>query len=200
VGWIGVYQTANNDGEVVNLVYDIPKAGTYFIRVFDADGHSNASQPYTLNLNYTPVLDLFEPNGDFKSATLLASSPVEAYLFPAGDSDYYKVYAVAGATLSAVVDQVPSNIRPQIELYDANCNYLTYATAASDGQSVTLNRPNATGYYYVRVFDPDNHRSAAGTYRLTVSNANLAYVPPTVPATTETEPNGEFRSANSPSP
>ena len=196
LNWLNVYNQANNDGESVNLLYDIPEPGTWFIRVVDVDNHANATQPYTLVLDFTPVVDVFEPNGDFLSATVLNASPVEAYLFAGGDVDFFKIYAVPGGTLGATIDQVPASIRPELHLYNANYSYLTYAVAPGSGQPVALQWPNATGYYYLRVHDANNAGSPFSSYRLTVSNANLAYVPPAVPGVTETEPNSEWGSAN----
>lgn len=194
--WLGVYSTANNDGEVVNLVYDIPAPGTWYLRVIDADDQANATVPYTLALDFTPVVDVFEANGDFSSASPLTASPVQAFFFRWDDQDFYKVYAVPGATLGFTVDQVPAGVRPEFNLYNGSLSYLTYAQAPANGQPVTLQWPGASGYYYLRVRDINNVGSPFASYRLSVSNANLTYVPPSTPGAAEAEPNGEWASAS----
>jgi len=92
---------------------------------------------------------------------------------------------------------VPSNLRLQLALYDANLGYMwVQSSASADGDPVTLTYNNASGIYYLRVKDLDRDRAPGETYQLSVSGADLSYQPPSTPATAESEPNNAFSTAN----
>lgn len=188
---------ANYDQDNVHLDYNVAVPGTYYIRIHDRDSDKNPEATYTLTTSFVAAPDPFEPNGDIWHSTILTQSPVNAYIFPANDEDYYKLYAEAGSELVIKVDNVPANLRPYLALYNANTGYM-YKTATTDteGSPVTLTYTvEDTGYYYLKIHDRDSDWSSASTYRLTVTGADLTYQPSDQPATTETEPNNEFRFA-----
>ena len=188
---------ANNDKDNVYLDYNVAMPGTYFIRIHARDNDSNPVATYTLKTDFWAALDSFEPNSDIWHSTALTQSPVNAYIFPGGDQDWYRFYAQSGSELVMTVDEVPENLRPYLMLYNANTEYMyKYATTDVEGSPVILTYTvEDTGYYYLRVHDRDSDWSAAGTYRLSVTGADLSYIPPDQPATVEAEPNNEFRYA-----
>jgi len=195
--YLYVYQYANNDGDNVFLTYDIGSPGPYFIRIHDRDNESNSELTYSMNTAFQPAPDPYEPNNQIRYGTVLSEFPIEAYIFPSGDEDWYRLYVENGSSLQVKVENVPSNLRPYLTLYNGNAGYLyQYATTDAEGGAVTLTYAvPETGTYYVKVHDRDGDRSAANTYRLTVTGANLGFVPPDEPAALEAEPNNEFRSA-----
>ncbi len=188
---------ANNDGDNVSLNYAVAVPGTYYFRITDSDGHYNAASPYTLTTRFVPAPDAYEPNSDFRTATRLTASPVDAYLFPQYDTDWYKFYAKVGESLTFTVDPVPAALRPYLELFDANYGYLWVRTAAdAAGQPVTLNYDvPAAGYYYLKITDYNSQFTAAATYRLSVGGTDLSYAPSEATVTAETEPNNNFAAA-----
>ncbi|MEI7671631.1 MAG: pre-peptidase C-terminal domain-containing protein, partial [Deltaproteobacteria bacterium] len=140
---------------------------------------------------------MFEPNGDFHQAKLLTASPVEAYLFPSGDYDFYKFYAEAGKTVQIKADNMPANLRLRLELHDGNNEYLWISKEATTaGQAVSMEYPiTVSGYYFVRINGLEGTFSADGPYRLSITDAKLDYIPSGQVRLIENEPNGDFRSA-----
>ncbi|MCP5519493.1 MAG: pre-peptidase C-terminal domain-containing protein [Verrucomicrobiales bacterium] len=194
--WLSVYRTANNPGDEVFLTYDAGQATTLYLRVRDVSNGANPTEAYTLTSVFTPAPDDFEPNPNPSAAPLLTSSPVQAHVFPGGDEDFYRVYAPPGSTLEFIADQAPSNLRLELALYNANYGWMSvYRFAEQEGDPVTLTHSPAAGYYYLRVRDRDNDRSAAQTYRLTVNGAQLDHVLPTEPGAIEIEPNDDLAEA-----
>lgn len=190
--WTGSYSTANNPGDNVFLNYDIAAAGTWFLRVDDVSDVANADAPYHFTTTFTPAPDMHEPNNSPGTAPEMTASPVFGYLFPAGDNDFYRIYAGTGSALSITADQVPANLRLQLWLYDRNGSWMgVYQQAAAKGAAVTLNYGPASGWYYVRVFDTDGDRAPGQPYRLAVSGAALGAGPNPPPGTAETEPNND---------
>ena len=192
-----VREHAQNDAEDVFLAYQLAAAGTYFIRISDYDGDFNAGATYTLRTNFQPTPDQYEPNNDVWHSTPLATSPIEAYVFPDGDKDFYKFYAENGATLRMTADNVPQDLQPYLELYNPNTGYM-YVSSHADtkGDPVTLeHNVTVSGYYCLKVSDYDDGSSAEGPYRLSISGANLSYSPSDQPAAAESEPNDEFKNA-----
>ena len=195
--WLSVYRDANNDGDNISLTLDVGTAGTYFIRVRDRDSESHPDATYTFTTVFTPADDAFEWNGNGMNSTLLTASPVEAYLFPGGEEDWYRFYAGTGASLQFTADSVPANLRLELALINANLGWMSvYAQAATDGEDVVLNYGPASGFYYLRVRDRDSDKAPGDTYRLTISGAVLGTGPAETPASSESEPNGAFGSAN----
>ncbi|MCB1124993.1 MAG: pre-peptidase C-terminal domain-containing protein, partial [Verrucomicrobiae bacterium] len=197
LAWLGVYRTANNPGDEVFLTYDTANPGTYFLRVRAVNSVGNPTDAYTFTTVFTPAPDPFEPNPDALNAPWITGSPIEAYLFPGGEQDWYRLYVDPVHTLQIVADPVPANLRLQLSLYNADIGWTgLYRAADVDGDPVTLTLADAAGAYYLRVHDRDNDRAPGETYRLTVTGANLGYTPPTTPGTSETEPNNAFSTAN----
>lgn len=197
LGWLGVYRTANNPGDEVFLTFDAAVAGSYFLRVRAANSVANASDAYTLTTEFSPAPDVFEPNPDALHAPWITSSPLEAYVFPGGEEDWYRLYVNPGNALEIIADPVPANLRIELALYNADLGWMgIYPSAAVEGDPVTLTLEGAAGVYYLRVRDRDNDRAPGQPYRLTFNGVNLGYTPPTVPGVTETEPNNGFPTAN----
>lgn len=195
LSYLWVAKTANNAGDEVFLTFDAAAAGTYYIRVKPEDGTNNPADPYTFTTQFTPAPDPFEANPSAGHAAWLTQSPVQAYIFPSGDQDWYRVQADPGATLEFTVDQVPDSLRLKLALRNANHGYMwVINTAPNDGDPVTLTYANASGAYYLSVHDADGDRVAGQTYRLSVTGANLDARPPTTPVTEENEPNDSFAS------
>jgi len=193
--YMSVYTYANNDGDNVNLDYNVVKPGTYYIRIYDRDSDSSLA-PYTLSTTFTPVIDSNENNNEFKRATAVTGSPVEGYIFSSGDEDWYRIMAQAGTSLSMTVADPPENLRPQMTLYGANNNYIGSVYTDTEGETVTytVNAP-VSEYYYLKVTDRDNDWSAS-PYRLSITGASFAPIPDGSPVTTASGNNTAFKSAD----
>jgi hypothetical protein len=205
-GYITLYDTngdylyvtayAYNEGEEVFLDYDALIPGNYFIRVHDRDNRAH-TQPYTFTTRFIPVVDTYEPNNAIGAATLLTESPVSAFIFRAGDEDWYRVFAPESATLSLSITGTPAAMRPSITVYDTNMSYAYSAqTANNSGDNLyhTYQAP-AAGVYYVRVADINNG-SHTTPYQFAVQGGTLNHLPPFAPVTQEVEPNNDSGQAN----
>jgi len=163
--------TAGSAGEPVSLRRDVTPAD-YFIRIRDYAGGSYTS-PYVLIANFEEISDAYEPNGKFsQAAEIPIDAKIQAYIFPAGDYDWFKVNITSAGVLNISVTNVPTYMRPRIKLYDANGEYITYVTGAT-GKNTTLTRDVRKGIYYIRI-DDYNGRSHVSPYTLTASLLEVA--------------------------
>jgi hypothetical protein len=148
---------AENPGEAVVLTVDIGKAGWYYYGIGDLIGGSYGSD-YTFAVSFEPVVDE-EPNGEIGDATdIQLAQPVNAYIFPAQDGDFYKVFLNSSGVLEASLTNVPQAIagsmKGRIDFYGKNMNLLTRMDAVNPGDNVTLNVDIGNpGMYYFGVGD-----------------------------------------------
>jgi hypothetical protein len=170
-----------------NYVYAaVTPGGSYLI---DVSPYSfDAATPYKLTVTYKAIADTYEPNDSrFDAKPIAVGTPVSAYMFSgfpsmtvAPNDDYYKVTLGAGA-VTATVDVFPTNLAPEVWLYDSLGATVKSELSTTRGSGVSVSVPSVTaGEYYVRVgtysgFDkqagvgvdlPDNFTRP---YRLTVS-------------------------------
>ena len=195
IDWLNVYNYAYNGGDDVFLDYDVINPGIYYIRVTDRDGRAH-TEPYTFTCQFTPVVDNYENNYDAGHATLLPQSSVEAAIFPAGDRDWFKVYASSDSTLFLSVTQPPSDMRASIAIHNRDISWIgVYETANNNGDNVYLSYDiPEDGFYYIRVTDY-NGRAHLTPYQFTVTGGSPGYEPPLTPATSENEPNSDYGEA-----
>ncbi|MCW7075301.1 MAG: Ig-like domain-containing protein [Candidatus Methanospirare jalkutatii] len=169
--WYITGVTASSAGEPVSLRRDVTPAD-YFIRIRDYAGGSYTS-PYVLIANFEEISDAYEPNGKFsQAAEIPIDAKIQAYIFPAGDYDWFKVNITSAGVLNISVTNVPTYMRPCIGLYNANKGYITGVTGAT-GKNTTLTRDVRKGIYYIRINDC-NGRSYVSPYTLTVSLLEVA--------------------------
>ncbi len=191
-----VYLGASHDGEDVFLDYDVTSPGTYYVKVNDRDNEAHTA-PYTFTSAFTAVDDIYEYNDNAGHSTLMPKTAVDAFIFPRGDEDWYRIYASKDETLSMAVTDNPSGMRANITVYGRDVNYTyNYQTANNEGDNVYLTyTAPSDGFYYIRVTD-SNSGSYVSPYRFTLEGGTLDYEPPFAPVASEQEPNGTFGEAN----
>ncbi|HEY0710954.1 MAG TPA: hypothetical protein VGG33_29395 [Polyangia bacterium] len=154
-------------------------------------GSAAAPFRFALRATYTGIVDAFEPNdtrAEAKPITL--GRPVDAFFFaghqteavdPAAFSDWYSV-TLAPGTLTIKLRNVPTSVRPEVELFDAGNNSVRGLTMYNNtpGGSIDVMGPVTAGPHrlVVRIFAlapetagrgekvPDNYRQP---YQLIVS-------------------------------
>jgi hypothetical protein len=195
LNWLGIYKIANYDGDNVTLTYEIASPGTYYMHVYDNDNHTDPDHPYKFTTLFTEVPDQNEPNNDQWHAKLVNQSPLNGYIFPTGEHDWYKLYARTGV-VTITADNLPSNLRLELVLYNADYAYLSvYGSSSADGEPVTITYTiPETGFYYLSLRETTG-KSSPLPYRLTIAGAELTNIPGEQPANSESEPNNEFRRA-----
>lgn len=147
--------SASNPGDSVTLTKDILGPGWYYIEVYDRANQAY-NQPYSLTLNFDSAPDPYEPNNGFGDATgINFDQPIQAYICPHEDTDYYKINVSNHGVLSLKVENVPQDMVPVIYLFNMNGGDPIAAMAANNpGDSVTLEKGvSGTGLYYVQVYD-----------------------------------------------
>ena len=97
--------------------------------------------------------DSLEPNDDIDSATELGSggSYDDLEISSYDDSDYFRVYADAGDTITADIFFDDDNGDIDLALYDEDEYYLDGSASVSDDESVSYT-VSESGYYYVEVY------------------------------------------------
>ncbi len=90
---------------------NLTHAGTYYLR-FHA-GVGNSTTPYKLTTYFTPVNDIYEPNDNFETATLINNNDwysayewrtLDSTMNVAGDEDYYYFIAAQAGQYSITLD------------------------------------------------------------------------------------------------
>jgi hypothetical protein len=171
-----------SDSLILNFI--LPTNGIYYIKVEDYNGVGGQDYFYILRL--LGVTDVYEPNDNFDTATLINFGDViSAVIAPAGDLDYFKFNGKANQAITIDIDAKslipPSWLCSTITLYDANKNWLASSSygwpSYSDPQILyTLPRD---GIYYIMVrgdygYGGENYfyilRLTGGIHDITVSN------------------------------
>ncbi len=170
VGWAYVNVSADNEGDSLTLNWDLVEAGNYFLRIHDHHRHADAE--YTIIAHFAPVPDPFEPNHHFMTASPIAvNDVVEAFIYPAGEEDWYEVeFQTSGAFHMSLTD-MPSDMRMEVAMYGPNLEWLyVNANAGNPGDNVfkDYDVPHP-GIYFIRVRDLDRKRSLDDSYQLTTS-------------------------------
>jgi sugar lactone lactonase YvrE len=145
---------ASNPGDLVALKLDITNPGWYYIGILDLAGKSH-DLGYSFDLNFEPVVDYNEPNGEIGDATEINfGSSVDGYIFAGGDVDFYKFSVNSTGILDVVLESVPDDMKARIDFYGKNFNWITRVDASNPGDLVTLNLDIASpGWYYVGILD-----------------------------------------------
>ncbi|HEY0714387.1 MAG TPA: hypothetical protein VGF45_17015, partial [Polyangia bacterium] len=154
----------NTPGASLFFYWAAAPGGTYRVAV---SRFSAAAAPFrfTFRSAYTAVNDTFEPNDTREEAKPVAlGNAISAFFFaghvsevvePAAFSDWYSVVLAAG-TASFRLTNVPTSVRPEIEVYDANNNRVRALSMYSNtpGGNLDITGPVAAGPHrlVVRIF------------------------------------------------
>ena len=131
-------------------------AGTYFVKV-DEYGNDDTIDAYTLSLNVTPCVDIYEPDNTSGQANwLFVGSPHQKNIKPAGDEDWIKF--TANTTSTIVLETSGPSGDTRMWLYDENdlVNHLEYNDDGGAALFSHIDRicdvdPLPAGTYYVKV-------------------------------------------------
>lgn len=164
-----VEKSATSPGDKLSFKTDIPMPGWVYIVVKDADGKAH-SEPYTLTVDFNAVQDSYDSNnvlGD--AAEIKPGEAIKASICPHGELDWYKLHTDANGIISVDVENVPSDMRPDVQLYDKNFNRFEEKSATSPGGSLKFTRDiPAQGWVYVAISDADG-KAHSEPYTLTVN-------------------------------
>jgi hypothetical protein len=161
-------QYADNSGQSLTVWFAAAPGQKYRIDTHGLGGTS-ADVKYTMKASYTKVDDTFEPNDTQGTAKALTSgTPVNAFMFTGykggsiTDTEYADWYTVnvTGSTLTAVAENVPTDVEVYMEAFDSGGSSLGYEIGQNLGASTTLAKTGlAPGTYAVMLkpFAPNNY-------------------------------------------
>ncbi len=131
--------------------------------------------PYTLEVKYTGVNDVNEPNDTRAMAKEITNgTPVQGYLFAGFENstsvpaaawqDWFKVTLPAGMATISLMD-LASDINGDVTLFDSLGSQISDKYSPTAGASVVLNQTVTAGDYYVRLqpFTAPNPRGTGST-------------------------------------
>lgn len=129
---------ASSPGDKVTLLVDIPGAGQGFIAISDLERKAHPSD-YSFVAEFLSAEDVGEPNDRVGDATEISfDKKVDAHICPVGDVDFYKIYVDSAGILDAKLDQVPSDMKSRIDLYNKNFDWITRKDASNPGDTITM--------------------------------------------------------------
>jgi hypothetical protein len=145
---------ASNPGDKTTLRFDVKSPGVYHIGVVDLAGRS-LKVPYSFAASFEPVVDDNEPKSEIgEAAPISPGEAVGGVIFPAGDVDFYKIWADSPGDLEVMLESVPDEMRARIDLYGKNFNFITRADASNPGDLATLKyEAPGPGWYYIGIVD-----------------------------------------------
>jgi hypothetical protein len=145
-------------------------------------------------------VDQYEPNDTFETATTTAAGAPAlcgATLWPAGDVDFYRFPAKAGASYEILTRNLTPGLDTVLELYDTQGNFITmnddYESGSKASRVVIFT--GVSGFYFARVTNQSPLDSANRTYCLEVRELAWTPTPTRVPGADACEPNGTFETA-----
>jgi len=156
MNWIA-RKDAENAGDNVTLNLDLGSPGWYYLGLGDLNSGSY-NQTYELQADFEPVVD-DEPNSEIGDATgIQLENETAAFIFPAGDVDFYKIYIDQSGSIQASLDSVPqstkASMKGRIDFYGKNFNWIDRKDAEKAGDSVAFKADIAKpGWYYFGISD-----------------------------------------------
>ena len=148
-------------------IWDIPKAGVYYFQV--AESYSDAEATYSLQTKFTPAADASEPNDTFsKAVPIQPNTPIQAYIFPKGDTDWYYFDLPGRCKLHVLVTDVPKDMDVAIRIFNADAGvvYDWYAPAHPGEKTENTYDFKDPGRYYIQVADSYSDVRSTATYTL----------------------------------
>jgi hypothetical protein len=155
-------------GNGVDLVFEAPESGIYYLKVKHHDAAYGAATDYELIITPSTTCQGDAQEADDSCATARdltvgATGVVRQFCRPA-DADWVKFTAASGATYSAEATGVGPDAHPVFQVFD-QCGY---AAALAEGQPTSWTAPSS-GTYYLRMTNQDPNVFGATTqYRATV--------------------------------
>ena len=170
-------------------IVDFPAAGDYFLELVDGRHDNNSSDPYSLNLNFTPSIDPYEPNNKFGMAADVSPNQTwRSTILPKGDADWFRVVVDHHGQLAITASRVPANLDVNFRVWTGEKATLTgwFAPLAEGGDNQASVDLPAPGAYVVEMRDGrDDNRS--------IQPIDLQFA--FTPSVDAYEPNGGFGTA-----
>jgi hypothetical protein len=183
------WQVAPRPGGDLDVVFDVPRPGTYTLVTADNYNDAEAPQPFWISLAYAPALDGYEPNGTIGAAwPIELSGEVKATIFPKGDQDWYRFWAEQPGRIEVKAHGVPPELDIAFRLYNADGTVIHDWQVAPrpGGETLAVFDLKLPGAYFLELADSYNDGRSVVPYTLTTVFA---------PSVDGYEPNDSFAEA-----
>ncbi len=149
-------------GNGVDLVFEAPESGTYYLKVKHHNATYGAAANYELFVNPSTTCQGDAQEADDSCATArditVGATPVARQFCKPADADWVKFTAASGATYRVEATPVGADARPNFQVY----NQCGYAAALSEGQTTSWTA-SSNGTYYVKITNQDPNAFGATT-------------------------------------
>ena len=176
-------------GAVTEGFVDLKHPGHYLLEVADSKHDASSGQPYTLNLNFTPSMDLFEPNDSFGTAAKLANNQTWwPTILPKGDVDWYQLRVDRQGELRVHVSEVPEELDIYLRVWNANKHTISnwYGPLKQGGDTEMIFDLPTPGVYTLEMADGKNDARSNQRFRVDMKFQ---------PSVDLAEPNNDYGSA-----
>ena len=118
------WRYAENPGDFSQLSFDIDEPGIWYVQIY-ADGGTVSAGSYEFTVSMDSVPDVYEPNPDYAQATPLNFGEViQAYIFPAGDNDWFRMEIDEPGLIRFSLENVPADIQISMAVNNQNNSQL----------------------------------------------------------------------------
>ena len=135
----------------------------YYIKIANHKQSANPNETYqfffTIERYYND--DEFEPNDSFENASmLLPEKPVNGYIHPEGDVDFYRLDLARYSRFSLIIKlNGIMKVNTDMVLYDENLQEVASAAEKASEESERIDKELSSGIYYLKVYDNDGKES-----------------------------------------
>ena len=170
IGW-----SYNGVGQAESASFTVEANTTYYIKIYNANGTFNATDPYTLTLSPLPsVIDNNEPNNDDAHAkTVVPGQSLISYISSDTDFDIWKFSTGERnwGGVSITMD-MPSDVDYEIQVYKGNTSGNEVAgsyNGVGEKEKIKLSvEPNSD--YFIKVYRSRNSSYSAAPYTLFIGS------------------------------
>ena len=161
------WAAAPRKGEATMPIWDILKAGVYYFQV--AENYGDAEASYSLQSQFTPAADAGESNDVFSEAIpIQPDTPIQAYIFPKGDTDWYWFDMPGRARLHVLVTDVPTEMDMAIRIFNADAGVIHdwYVSPHPGEKTENTYDFKEPGRFYLQVADSYSDARSTAPYTL----------------------------------
>ncbi len=178
-GWVEMnfFDTTQNllddesaaSGDPARIYQRVCEPGTYYIQIKDSWGNDTSPEPYNLTITFD-TQDVYECNNTFAEANSIAiGETVQGQIAGEGDEDFFKVEVDRAGVLVANVNDVPSNIRMRIDIYNEGQEQIEYNTEQEGVPVELITQVCDPGIYFFKISSVYNNDVSVDLYNLTIN-------------------------------
>ncbi len=177
-------------GAVTEGFVDLKYPGHYTLEVADSHNDASSGQPYFLNLNFTPSMDVYEPNDSFGTAARLSGSQTWwPTIMPKGDVDWYQFRVDWQGELRVMVTEVPEQLDISMRVWNADKSTISswYSPLKKGGDTEMVFDLPTAGVYTLEMADGRSDARSNNRFRVDMRFR---------PSVDRAEPNNSYGSAS----